>query len=196
MPENVVSTEASSTPYSNIRITPISDPSHPANGQSGLFANKALKPGTFILLYLGNVHPETDVEAKESDYDLWLDRDAGIAVDASRSGNEARFVNDYRGVKDRPNAEFREVWSARHQERCMAVFVLPERKNSRATKKPAAGKASSAGAAGKASASSGAGAAGILKGEEILVSYGKGFWGARIPDSGAVEKEPDIPMLP
>jgi hypothetical protein len=124
----VIPPEASQTPYPNVKITLISDPSHPARGQSGLFATKHLKPGSFILLYLGNVHPESDVEAKKSDYDLWLDRDAGIAVDAARCGNEARFVNDYRGVRDRPNAEFREVWSVRHQERCMAVFVLPERK--------------------------------------------------------------------
>jgi hypothetical protein len=112
-----------------------------------------MKPGSPILLYLGEVHPDpADGGTEKSDYDLWLDRDAAIAVDAARSGNEARFINDYRGIRDGPNAEFKEVWSVRHQQRCMAVFVLP------------------AGKKGKWS---------IPKGGEILVSYGKGFWGHR-----------------
>lgn len=53
------------------------------------------------------------------------------------------------------NAEFREVWDGRpgRGERCMGVWVLP---------------------AGKAKKNQG-----IKKGEEILVSYGRGFWGAR-----------------
>lgn len=116
------------------------------------------------MLYIGNVHGgrSEDLDAApESDYDLWLDRDAGVAVDAAKSGNEARFINDYRGVAERPNAEFREVWSEKFGQRCMAVFVLPER----------------AGKAGRA-----AGKGGIAKGQEILVSYGKGFWSHRFAD--------------
>jgi hypothetical protein len=143
-------------PYTNVKITPISNPSHPANGQAGLFAVKDLKPGTLILLYLGQIHASSsdphDVHAK-SDYDLSLDRDTGLGIDADRMGNEARFVNDYRGVGDAPNAEFKEVWDLRRGERGMAVFVLPAGKNAKAR--------------------------GIRKGEEILVSYGRGFWGAR-----------------
>lgn len=83
----------------------------------------------------------------------WLDRDAELAVDAEKAGNEARFINDFRGVGDQPNSEFRETWDPRRGERCMAVFVLPS------SKKQAAG--------------------GIKKGDEILVSYGKGFWSKR-----------------
>lgn len=77
----------------------------------------------------------------------------GIGIDADMWGNEARFINDYRGIAERPNAEFREVWDERRKERGMGVFVLPEGKSKQ----------------GK----------GIKKGEEILVSYGRGFWGAR-----------------
>ncbi|EGY16293.1 hypothetical protein VD0002_g6028 [Verticillium dahliae] len=145
-----------------VKITPITEATHPACGQSGLFTTRALKPGAFVLLYLGTVHGERPPvgeggrdEADESDYDLWLDRDEGVAVDAARGGNEARFVNDYRGVAARPNAEFREVWSRRFGERCMGVFVLP---------------APGRGQPGKG---------GVGKGQEILVSYGKGFWNAR-----------------
>lgn len=34
-----------------VKITPISSPSHPANGQSGLFAAADLKSGTLVLQY-------------------------------------------------------------------------------------------------------------------------------------------------
>ncbi|KAK3503965.1 hypothetical protein B0T13DRAFT_445250 [Neurospora crassa] len=81
---------------------------------------------------------------KQSDYDLWLDHALDLAIDAARCGNEARFVNDYRGVPNpafplgykpqskkeelfmkRPNAEFKVVWDPQRQERAMAVYVLP-----------------------------------------------------------------------
>jgi hypothetical protein len=150
------------------KITPITDPSHPANGQAGLFAARPLAPGSLILPYYGIVHsslPPHNAAHEKSDYDLWLDREAGLAVDAEAAGNEARFVNDYRGVRDRPNAEFRECWDPRIGQKCMAVFVLP------------AGKG-----AGKSAGKKGAG--GIAKGEEICVSYGKGFWGKRKAQEG------------
>ncbi|KAI0830017.1 hypothetical protein F5Y06DRAFT_282296 [Hypoxylon sp. FL0890] len=146
-------------PSAFVKIIPINDPSHPANGQSGLFAAKQLPPGSLILPYYGIVHsslPPYSTFHEKSDYDLWLDRDAALAVDADKAGNEARFVNDYRGVKERPNSEFRECWDSRRGEKCMAVFVLPAGKNT-----------------GKKAAT------GIGKEEEILVSYGKGFWSKR-----------------
>jgi len=142
-----------------VKITPIKTLSHPANGQSGLFATKDLKPGTFILQYLGEIHassstPISNVDPHaNSDYDLSLDREQGIGIDAAKMGTEARFINDYRGIAERPNAEFREIWDDRRKERGMAVCVLREGKSGK----------------GK----------GIRKGEEILVSYGRGFWGAR-----------------
>lgn len=97
-----------------------------------------------------------------SDYDLTLGpRELGIGIDASRQGNEGRFVNDFRGVRDTgPNAEFREVWvtigvgKSKRIERWMGVFVLPAGKSGKNVK-------------------------GIRKGEEIVVSYGKGFWQER-----------------
>lgn len=141
-----------------VKITPISDVKHPANGQSGLFAARDLKPGDFILEYLGVMHTDSISQSfmsphSDSDYDLSLDRNAGLAIDAAAMGNEARFINDYRGIAAKPNAEFREIWSARRGERGMGVFVFGEGK-----KKVFKG---------------------IKKGEELLVSYGRGFWGAR-----------------
>ncbi|KAH6713929.1 SET domain-containing protein [Leptodontidium sp. MPI-SDFR-AT-0119] len=155
-----------------VKITPITTPPHPAYGQSGLFAAKDLKLGTFILQYIGEIHatPLTNLENTDlpsqtepgntpdphasSNYDLSLDREMGIGIDADKKGNEARFINDYRGVGERPNAEFREIWDVGRKERGMGVWVLPEGR-------------------------SGRGKGGVRKGEEILVSYGRGFWGAR-----------------
>ncbi|CAK7270271.1 hypothetical protein SEPCBS57363_004019 [Sporothrix epigloea] len=162
-----------------VEIHAITDPAHPACGQYGLFTARHLPAGSFILPYFGVYHrgnvavgrhgQGTNLHnKKESDYDLWLDRDADVAVDAERCGNEARFINDYRGTgKPRANAEFREVWDPRRGERGMAVFVLPATK--RLLQKAVSG------------------TGGIAKGEEILVSYGKGFWEMRQKE--AREKE-------
>jgi len=68
-----------------------------------------------------------------------------------------RFINDYRGVAEAPRAEFRDIFvdiGNGKVEKRIGVFVL------------------SAGKSGKR-------AKGIPKGQEILISYGKGFWGAR-----------------
>jgi hypothetical protein len=147
-----------SGPYSNVRITPVTDDSHPAHGQHALYATQHLPPDTFILPYLGYVHDQTDLD-EASDYDLSLDREFGIGVDASKMGNEARFINDYRGVATAPNAEFRDIYveaPAAKVEKRVGVFVL------------------SAGKSGKR-------AKGIGRGQEILISYGKGFWTERQP---------------
>lgn len=138
-----------------VKIKPIVDISHPADGQHGLFASQHLPPDTMIISYLGFVHAEDEADASSS-YDLSLDRDFGLGVDATHMGNEARFINDYRGTASSANAEFRDVWvetGGGRSEKRMGVFVL------------------SAGKSGKR-------AKGIGKGEEILVSYGKGFWNA------------------
>lgn len=144
---------------SAVRIIKIEDKSHPAFGQAGLFASKHLPAGSFVLFYLGHVH-ENSQSDETSNFCLSLDRDLAVSVDAKEMGNEARFTNDYRGIATRPNAEFRIVWAdlgnGKHERR-MAIFVL---------------------CAGK----SGVRAKGIAKNEEILVSYGKGFWTERGKD--------------
>jgi hypothetical protein len=145
------------SPSALVKITPISDQNHPAYKEFGLFASKALSPESLVLFYVGWIHTQSESDGT-SDYDLSLDRELGIGIDASNSGNEARFINDYRGIGSSPNAEFRDIWiesASGKFERRMGVFVLP---------------------AGK----SGKRAKGIARGEEILVSYGKGFWKERM----------------
>lgn len=158
-PASVPSAPASATqtPSAVVKIQTIREASHPAHGQHGLFAAQNLKPGALIVAYLGRVHGgEGEGNREESDYDLWLDREADLAVDAASEGNEGRYVNDYRGVRERANAEFGPVWCERWGQLCIGIWVMGGKKN----------------------------AAGIKKGEEILVSYGKGFWGERQKEGG------------
>ena len=140
-----------------VHIVRIADLNHPAYGQHGLFAAQKLPPDSFIVQYLGYVHDEFDTD-ESSDYDICLDRELGISVDAANIGNEARFINDYRGVRpEGPNAEFRDCWvevEERLWEKRIGIYVL------------------TAGKSGKR-------AGGIGQGQEILVSYGKGFWSER-----------------
>jgi len=100
-----------------VAIRLIEDPSHPAHGQMGLFANKKIPPHMHIVDYLGEVHTD---DRPKSNYDLSLYRSQdgliNVGVDASCMGNEARFVNDYRGIKPKPNAMFMETIGATLQE--------------------------------------------------------------------------------
>ncbi|KXS94439.1 hypothetical protein AC578_5195 [Pseudocercospora eumusae] len=150
------------TPH--VQILTINDDKHPAFGQRGLFAAEDLIPDQFVLLYLGKVHSNSLSDTNpHSDYDLSLDRDIGLSVDAAEEGNESRCANDYRGIAERPNAEFRDCYiqvpstkraDGVRWERRVGIFVL---------------------SAGKAGLRKG----GIKAGKEILVSYGKGFWEGR-----------------
>ncbi|KZT74883.1 hypothetical protein DAEQUDRAFT_720067 [Daedalea quercina L-15889] len=137
-------------------IRPITESSHPAHGQFGLFAVKRIPPRTHIVDYIGEVHCD---DRLGSDYDLSLYRTpAGfsVGIDAQRMGNEARFVNDYRAIKSKPNAFFDERRTEGGELR-MSVW---------------------------------SGSDPIKKGDEILVSYGKGWWQARQGLSGVNDRAP------
>ncbi|KAH0354240.1 hypothetical protein KCU81_g1201, partial [Aureobasidium melanogenum] len=149
------SADALSFPNPDVRIVPLNDPDHPANGQYGLAAMKHFHPGNFILPYIGRLHTNKPEDTDpDSEYDISLDRDLDLAQDAAKSGNEARFINDYRNIADAPNAEFRDIWvqtAEKKWERWIGIFTVTTGK-------------------------SGMRRNGIRPGEEILVSYGKGFW--------------------
>lgn len=136
-------------PCARVSIRRITAKGHPAIGQNGLFAARNITADSHICDYLGEVH----CEDRNSDYDLSLFRSRegiSVGVDASQMGNESRFVNDYRGVKARPNAIFKETRTPSGELR-ISIWS--------ATSK-------------------------IRKGEEILVSYGKSWWRARITGPG------------
>lgn len=83
-----------------------------------------------------------------------------IGIDATYRGNEARFVNDYRGVRDKPNAVFElRKWplpGGKGEGVRMAVWAGPK---------------------------------GVEKNEEICVSYGRGFWDGRKSKEEVIEVE-------
>ena len=76
---------------------------HPAAGQFGLYTTEPLPQGTWLCNYTGFV---TDA-AHCSTASNYLVAMGGLTIDASAVGNEARFINDYRGIARAPNVELR-----------------------------------------------------------------------------------------
>lgn len=143
---DTLSTIVPKPPLSNsvcklVKIKLITTQDHPACGQYGLFASRKLPARSHVLDYMGYVHPDSESDAT-SDYDISLDSDLGIAIDAQRWGNEGRMVNDYRGIGPRPNVMFDDHFV--NGEKRIGIYVMPGRD--------------------------------IAKGEELLVSYGKGIF--------------------
>lgn len=130
-------------PCPNVHIVTITDPRHPACNQRGLVAAKNIPASTHIIDYVGQIATD-DTVSDTSDYVLRLGPD--VSIDAEVIGNEARFVNDFRGIRKKPNCKFelyRDKGSSGQVR--MGVFSLCD----------------------------------IKKGEELCISYGKGFWKAR-----------------
>jgi hypothetical protein len=162
---------------------------HPAYPQSGLFAARDLPPRQLVLEYRGVVTTR-DMASQTSDYVLGFGDD--LAIDAEQCGeyrcevarvltltcsqcvgNEARFINDYRGVAPRPNVEFREFIIGPLPESAIAkssddtssedskkplVYTVPAhcvRMGVWTLDRP------------------------VKRGQELLVSYGKGYWRER-----------------
>ncbi|CAN6660956.1 hypothetical protein TRVA0_033S00144 [Trichomonascus vanleenenianus] len=114
-----------SGPSKLVKIKRISDPNHPACGQFGLFAASKLAPRSKVLDYMGYVHPRSESD-DASDYDLVLDKATGVAIDAWKLGCEARMVNDYRGIRNKPNVQFDDYRDSATGELKIAVFVLDQ----------------------------------------------------------------------
>ncbi|KAG0223796.1 hypothetical protein BGW42_005534 [Actinomortierella wolfii] len=118
---------------------------HPVLGSYGLFACQPLRPGTHLLDYISEVAPD-HVANPDSDHTLYLMRD--LNLDASFKGNQARFVNDFRGIRpyeQGPNLGWDLYVDRRTGQVRMGGKVLKR----------------------------------IRAGEEILCTYGKGFWRSR-----------------
>lgn len=90
-------------PCSKAIIKQITDSSHPSYPACGLFALKRIKKGEYVLPYIGQLHHESTLSTT-SDYTLHMHTQ--FSIDAEFYGNEARFINDYRGVCPKPNVEF------------------------------------------------------------------------------------------
>ena len=144
------------TNSTNVKIKCINDPAHPAYRQRGLFAAKRLEARSWILDYGGELLPDSNPQTDESDY--CLKYVCSHSIDAWKMGNEARFINDFRGIPNvsKPNVEFSEFelnasssgneGGANEKVTILGFRVLHEP---------------------------------IKKGTELIASYGKGFWEKR-----------------
>ena len=83
---------------------PILDSNHPAYPAYGLFASRKLSSLEHVIDYHGIVTLNGE-EDTESDYTYSFAK-RRLVIDANAVGTEARFCNDFRGIRERPNAEF------------------------------------------------------------------------------------------
>lgn len=137
--------EAPPTPCDAVFVAAITDSSHPAHGQHGLFARRCLEQGEHVLDYLGRV---SEAENRSSDYVVDFGEHSELALDGLTMGSEARFINDYRNTGRHPNVEFR-LWRGQRGELRQGVFVCAKR---------------------------------VREGDELLISYGRSYWKARVGD--------------
>ncbi|KXS16389.1 hypothetical protein M427DRAFT_31128 [Gonapodya prolifera JEL478] len=124
-----------------------------------------------------------------------------VCIDAERAGNEARFVNDFRGVAPKPNAQFRDYVDSTTGEKRFGIFAKAhsvgrkaKRGDDDAGRELEVGPVSSnrgrhkkgpAHVRDRTAVAAAESFKGIRAGEEILVSYGKGFWrGRSVSNSG------------
>ncbi|KAL6058896.1 hypothetical protein QOT17_014565 [Balamuthia mandrillaris] len=103
-----------------LQIRKIADKQHPCNGQHGCFALLPYREGEVVCIYAGAV-VNMDVDEYESYYNVDYSTQSApeltsrMRMDASWIGNEARYINDYRGVPSSssassPNVKLEKVW--------------------------------------------------------------------------------------
>ncbi|WVN88265.1 uncharacterized protein L203_103466 [Cryptococcus depauperatus CBS 7841] len=153
---------------SSVQIKRIAEPSHPAYGQFGLFARQKIKENELVIPYLGVIYasfipedgnkPIADEHA-ESDYDLSL-----LRLSAADENNP--FWGQHVSI----GVDAAQAGNA-------ARFVNDYRGIK--TSGPNAEFRVGRGEQGELRMEIWSLKRGISKGEEILVSYGKGWWGAR-----------------
>ncbi|WWD17331.1 hypothetical protein CI109_101771 [Kwoniella shandongensis] len=163
----------------HVMIKRITQGSHPANGQSGLFASKKIRDDELIIPYLGILHVTyTSVDADEiledehssSDYDLSLLRLSAsdlrnpFGTCAPLSTEKARHISIGVDAAKMGNA-------ARFVNDYRGINTIGPNAEFRV--------GNGEGGEARMEIWSLKGKGGIGKGDEILVSYGKGWWGAR-----------------
>mmetsp|Transcript_11254 Transcript_11254/g.38430 ORF Transcript_11254/g.38430 Transcript_11254/m.38430 type:complete len:197 (-) Transcript_11254:1527-2117(-) len=98
------------TRLQGVQVRFIHHDGHPCKGQRGLFAIRVWEPFEVLGEYCGVVKVPNDQEARQcdSDYAVAVYKSATWTpfIDASRAGNETRFINDFRGVAGSPNCKF------------------------------------------------------------------------------------------
>jgi len=88
----------------NVEIRIINNVHHPANGQRGVFATANIGHPTTLGEYSGERYT-VDSERGGGKYAalITIIGNQALIIDATRYGNEHRFINDYRGIANAPN---------------------------------------------------------------------------------------------
>ena len=157
----------------HLAVKTITTAGHPANGQAGLFAKKKIGPNELLIPYLGVIHatftPSEDLDANspippttsghdESDYDLSVLRLSSADARNPFKGHHLSIGVDAAvcGNAARFVNDYRGIGTAANAE-----FRLGQ------------------GEGGELRMEVWSLKNGVGKGDEVLVSYGKGWWGAR-----------------
>ncbi|KAJ3355116.1 hypothetical protein HDU83_004013 [Entophlyctis luteolus] len=182
--------------HPHARITRITDPRHPANGQFGLFATADLHCGQHVVDYIGEVIRADDDRVKTSDYVLDFggggegirisiggsaDAEVRLAIDGARVGNEGRMVNDFRGVPAPPDYTHKSFAKKKSANPEYAGFANKSKANVEFRcyiNRSCCGEMRMGLFV--------CDARGIKRGQELLVSYGKGYWASRGLDLGSM----------
>jgi hypothetical protein len=101
------------------KVKAIDDGNHPACGQFGLFASKKIPKNSWIIDYVGKVSTS---ESPTSNYILKFY--GNYSIDAEFMGNESRMINDFRMIKERPNAQFLLYFDIESNSPKMGVFSM------------------------------------------------------------------------
>lgn len=93
--------------HPHITLEMIRNESHPCYCQRGVFATQDILPGEAIGEYVGELrlvdHRFKNVAGYTYSMTLRVIGNLLLIVDASRKSNEIPFINDYRGIKEKPN---------------------------------------------------------------------------------------------
>lgn len=90
-----------------VRIIKLGD-EHILKGEFGLIATKKWKKFNIVGEYTGILSLD-DKDTKYMAYLSKIDND-DLGIDAKNCGNEMRFINDYRNLRDRPNVRLEIVY--------------------------------------------------------------------------------------
>ena len=102
-----------------IKRIPSDVEAHPCRGQYGVFARTALQATTCLMSYGGILRT-----AQASDSRLVVSLGGGLDVDAASCGNEARYINHYAGIAERPNCQLLVRMDACSGQRWACVSLL------------------------------------------------------------------------
>jgi len=110
----------------DVIIKKITDISHPCYNEYGLFAKRNIPKYTYIGTYGGVVIKSVSAVMHSFDYFVQFPEKTECFIDAKYEGNEARFINDYRGTGKDDNVVFMPARAKQVGEVFIAVVAVAD----------------------------------------------------------------------